>query len=86
MNHKVVTLFLAMFLMAVPVYPMAFGSYNSEEEYGILDGLKFNWSRKDKSEKFIDVNEPEKKDKKEKTRDMPEDIYLRNLIENRTIL
>lgn len=86
MNYKIITFSLA-FLMAIsPAYSMTFGSYNTDEEYGLLDGLKLNWSKKDKSEKFIDVNEPEKKDKKQKNGGIPEDIYLRNLIENRTIL
>jgi len=86
MNYKIITFFLAFIMAISPAYSMIFGSYNADEEYGLLDGLKLNWSKKDKSEKFIDVNEPEKKDKKQKHGGVPEDIYLRNLIENRTIL
>lgn len=86
MKYKITILFICFLILITPAYSMAFGSYNTEEDYGIIDGLKFNWSKKNKSEKFIDVNEPEKKDKAKKTRDINEDIYLRNLIENRTIL
>ena len=77
---------ILIFTLTSSAFAMSFGSYNKDEDYGLLDGLKFNWSKKDKSQKFIDVREPEKKEHKQLIKDIGEDVYLRNLIENRSII
>ena len=32
-----------------PVFAINIGTYKTETEYGLLDGFKFNWKRKDKT-------------------------------------
>ena len=41
----------------IPCLAINVGTYKTESEYGLLDGFKINWKRKDKSQKFIEVRE-----------------------------
>lgn len=58
---KIMTLLCltAILICALPPASKALtvGTYKSESEYGLLDGFKFNWKRKDKSKPFIEPRE-----------------------------
>lgn len=56
MNKKllVLMLMLAISLSVVPTFAINVGTYKTETEYGLLDGFKINWKRKDKSKPFIE--------------------------------
>ena len=49
-----------------PVFAINIGTYKTETEYGLLDGFKFNWKRKDKSTPFIEPRESSTKKELEK--------------------
>ena len=65
---KSISIFLLFILVmtSVPVYALNIGTYQTETEYGLLDGFKINWKRKNKSEPFIDAREESTKLEKEK--------------------
>ena len=50
-------LILMMIVNVIPVYAVNIGTYKTETEYGLLDGFKINWKRKDKSQPFIEPRE-----------------------------
>ena len=50
----------------VPCFAISVGTYKTESEYGLLDGFKINWKRKDKSQKFIEVREESTQEEKAK--------------------
>ena len=68
MKKKIIILFLliVMFYTSMPVYALNVGTYKTETEYGLLDGFKVNWKRKDKSQPFIEPREESTKQEKEK--------------------
>ena len=41
----------------VPCFAINVGTYKTETEYGLLDGFKINWKRKDKNQPFIEPRE-----------------------------
>ncbi len=49
-----------------PCIAINIGTYKTETEYGLLDGFKINWKRKDKSQKFIEPREESTKEQAEK--------------------
>lgn len=49
-----------------PAYALNVGTYKTESEYGLLDGFKINWKRKDKSQKFIEPREESTKEEAQK--------------------
>ena len=55
---KKIVLLLCVFVILVEIIPAAYainvGTYKTESEYGLLDGFKINWKRKDKSKPFIE--------------------------------
>ncbi len=52
------------------------GTYKTETEYGLLDGFKVNWKRKDKSQPFIEPREESsKKDKEKDLKDYKDNEY-----------
>ena len=59
MKKIIALIFLSIFIKAdiMPVYAINIGTYKTETEYGLLDGFKINWKRKDKSQKFIEPRE-----------------------------
>lgn len=66
---KITTIILSVIILSgfiMPVYAINIGTYKSESEYGLLDGFKINWKRKDKNTPFIDVREPSTKKELEK--------------------
>ena len=52
----------------VPCFAINVGTYKTETEYGLLDGFKINWKRKDKNQPFIEPRE--ESTKKEAERDL----------------
>ncbi len=81
------------FVVLVSVIPTAsavnIGTYKTETEYGLLDGFKINWKRKDKSTPFIEPRE--ESDKRQKQKDIQyqdEDEYYRTkyMYEGKAIL
>ena len=78
---KIKLLFLValMFFAIVPVvYAVNIGTYKTETEYGLLDGFKINWKKKDKDTPFIEPRE--ESDRRQKQKEMQyyeEDEYYR---------
>lgn len=50
---------------ATPVFAINIGTYKTETEYGLLDGFKVNWKRKDKETPFIEPREESTQKEKE---------------------
>ncbi len=50
-------LLIFIFMPVLPCFAINVGTYKTETEYGLLDGFKFNWKRKDKSTPFIEPRE-----------------------------
>lgn len=66
---KVIALFYVAIFM-ISMVPAAnavnIGTYKTETEYGLLDGFKINWKRKDKTQPFIEPREESTKFEKDK--------------------
>lgn len=61
------TILLILITGAIPeTYALNIGTYKTESEYGLLDGFKINWKRKDKSQKFIEPREESTKEEAQK--------------------
>ncbi len=60
---------LSIFIDIQPLYAVNIGTYQTETEYGLLDGFKINWKRKDKSQPFIEAREESTKQEREKEKD-----------------
>lgn len=61
------TILLILIAGAIPeTYALNIGTYKTESEYGLLDGFKINWKRKDKSQKFIEPREESTKEEAQK--------------------
>ncbi len=67
-----------MIISALPSYAVNVGTYKTETEYGLLDGFKFNWKRKDKSIPFIEPREESSaRDKEKELKNYNESEYER---------
>ena len=68
MRKIIAYIFLAILITepVIPCFAVNVGTYKTETEYGLLDGFKINWKRKDKSQKFIEVREEPDKEQREK--------------------
>lgn len=78
MNTKILSLSIVFILFTniIPSYAINVGTYQSESEYGLIDGFKFNWKRKDKSQPFIEPREESTKKERDKERqEMKENEY-----------
>ena len=64
----VITLYQMIITLFVPCFAINVGTYKTETEYGLLDGFKINWKRKDKNQPFIEPRE--ESTKKEAERDL----------------
>ncbi len=74
----VFSIFIAIIVSSVPCFAVNIGTYKTETEYGLLDGFKVNWKRKDKSEPFIEPREESKlQDKERELRNYKESEYER---------
>ncbi len=66
---KIITYIFIAILVTEPFIPclaINVGTYKTETEYGLLDGFKINWKRKDKNQKFIEVREESTQEEKAK--------------------
>ena len=58
---KIITLLCIVSIIIAVVPPaskaLTVGTYKTESEYGLLDGFKINWKRKDKKQPFIEPRE-----------------------------
>ena len=70
---------IVMFFSVVPVVEAVnIGTYKSESEYGLLDGFKINWKRKDKDVPFIEPREEsDQREKQKEKQHYDEDEYYR---------
>lgn len=78
MIKKIITFSLLFIIISLnaPVYAINVGTYQTETEYGLLDGFKINWKRKDKSQPFIEAREESTKQERDKERaDIKKDEY-----------
>ncbi len=67
---------LSIAVNVMPVYAVNIGTYQTETEYGLLDGFKINWKRKDKSTPFIEPREESTKEERAKEKaDIKKDEY-----------
>ena len=88
-NIVLVTLIAIMFLSVAPAFAVNIGTYQTETEYGLLDGFKINWKRKDKNQPFIEPREESSEFQKQKElKYYNEDEYYRTkyMYEGRSIL
>ncbi len=79
MKKILVLLFLFIFsTSAMPCFAVNIGTYQTETEYGLLDGFKINWKRKDKTQPFIEPREEStQKEKDRELRNYKESEYER---------
>ncbi len=88
---KIIVIFLISLLLlldTVPALAIAVGTYKTESEYGLLDGFKINWKRKDKSEPFIELREESTaKEKEKELNDFKENEYeyTKNMYEGQVL-
>lgn len=91
MKKKVIILFLlvVIFYTSMPVYALNVGTYKTETEYGLLDGFKINWKKKDKSQRFIEPREEstlQEKEKDLKYYKEDEYEYMKNMYNGQAII
>ena len=91
MKKNITIFFLIVFFMIsiVPCFAVNIGTYQTETEYGLLDGFKINWKRKDKSQPFIEPREESTEfEKRKELKYYNEDEYYRTkyMYEGRSIL
>lgn len=69
MKKIIITTFILLNIVGMNVLPcfaINVGTYKTETEYGLLDGFKINWKRKNPNEKFIEPREESTKREAEK--------------------
>ncbi|MCD7879578.1 MAG: hypothetical protein LUG16_06580 [Candidatus Gastranaerophilales bacterium] len=68
MKKKFALFCISIFILlpVLPCFAVNIGTYKTETEYGLLDGFKINWKRKDKNQKFIEPREESTKKELEK--------------------
>ena len=91
MKKRVIILFLlvVIFYTSMPVYALNVGTYKTETEYGLLDGFKINWKKKDKSQHFIEPREEstlQEKEKDLKYYKEDEYEYMKNMYNGQAII
>lgn len=69
-------IFLLLLLAQNSVFAINIGAYKPETEYGLIDGFKFNFGRKNKDEKFIQIKSETPEEilrlEREKTKQKPD--------------
>lgn len=91
MKNYIISLLVLSFvaISAMPVFAINVGTYQTETEYGLLDGFKINWKRKDKSQPFIEPREESSEfEKRKELKYYNEDEYYRTkyMYEGKSIL
>ena len=75
-NTTVFIVIVALSAISLPVMAVNIGTYQTESEYGLLDGFKINWNRKDKSQPFMQPREESSKEERNKEKsDIKKDEY-----------
>ena len=76
MIKKSILFLLILCSFILPVSAVNIGTYQTESEYGLLDGFKINWKKKDKSQPFIEAREESTKQERDKEKaDIKKDEY-----------
>ncbi len=92
MKKKLTALLFTVIILILdyaPCLALNVGTYKTETEYGLLDGFKINWKRKDKNQKFIEPREESTKQEAERDlNDYKESEYERTryMYDGRAIL
>ncbi len=77
-NISLILSVIIIFMYISPCFAVNIGTYKTETEYGLLDGFKINWKRKDKSRPLIEPREQSTQFEKEKEyKDYAESEYER---------
>ena len=70
---KIYLLFFAIFLITTASYAVNFGTYKAEEEYGLIDGFKWNFFNREKGQPLVQLKSetPEEIERLEREKDKP---------------
>ncbi len=70
---KIYLLFFAIFLITNVSFAVHFGTYKAEEEYGLLDGFKWNFFNREKGQPLVQLKSetPEEIERQEREKDKP---------------
>lgn len=63
MRKILLLLFLVITTVQIPAQAVSFGQYKPETEYGLIDGFKFNFGKKDENGKLIEIKSETKEEK-----------------------
>ena len=88
-NIALFSIIVCLILSVAPCFAVNIGTYQTETEYGLLDGFKINWKRKDKSQPFIEPREESSEfEKRKELKYYNEDEYYRTkyMYEGKSIL
>lgn len=88
-NIAIFSIIVCMTVTVVPCLAVNIGTYQTETEYGLLDGFKINWKRKDKNQPFIEPREESSEfEKRKELKYYNEDEYYRTkyMYEGKSIL
>ena len=88
-NIAIFSIIVCMTVAVVPCLAVNIGTYQTETEYGLLDGFKINWKRKDKNQPFIEPREESSEfEKRKELKYYNEDEYYRTkyMYEGKSIL
>ena len=88
-NIAIFSIIVILILTVTPSFAINIGTYQTETEYGLLDGFKINWKRKDKKQPFIEPREESSEFQKQKElKYYNEDEYYRTkyMYEGKSIL
>lgn len=88
-NIAIFSIIVCMTVSVLPTFAVNIGTYQTETEYGLLDGFKINWKRKDKNQPFIEPREESSEfEKRKELKYYNEDEYYRTkyMYEGKSIL
>lgn len=88
-NIAIFSIIVCMTVSVLPAFAVNIGTYQTETEYGLLDGFKINWKRKDKNQPFIEPREESSEfEKRKELKYYNEDEYYRTkyMYEGKSIL
>lgn len=88
-NIAIFSIIVCMTVSVIPTFAVNIGTYQTETEYGLLDGFKINWKRKDKNQPFIEPREESSEfEKRKELKYYNEDEYYRTkyMYEGKSIL
>ncbi|MBQ2984063.1 MAG: hypothetical protein IJD57_04640 [Candidatus Gastranaerophilales bacterium] len=70
---KIYLLLIAIFIFTSASYAVHFGTYKPEEEYGLIDGFKWNFFNREKGQPLVQLKSetPEEIERLEREKDKP---------------